>query len=314
MPTSSGALSFLGLAKETTFGTGVAPAVWMPFLSESFRDGPEAIQEAQNMGYLDQSPMYKGMQVVSGQLSGVVYPDTIGHILRAALGPDTVSGPGPFIHTFTPLQTPAGANNALPSYSFQLQRQGATRRRYVGMVCTSLSFSFSQGGLLKFDSSWIGHSMSNNPTAGVPALSSVAPFQLTAAITKGGSAYADIQEYSAAVETPVEPVRTINNSDLIQRISLNGHRTFGLSGTADYIDEALYDDFKAWNSPAWAITHTQGTNILALNIPAGLVNDFSTSAGGPGRLTADFNVSAMYDSATSRAFNVVLTNSVSGVY
>ncbi len=320
MATSVGALSSVGLARESapSYGAvpGVAATVWLPFLSESFKDGPEAIQEAQNMGYLDQSPMYKGMQIVTGQLSGVAYTRSFGHILRAVLGNDTVTGAStPWTHTFIPPQSPfSGVNNVpLPSYSITVQRQGAQARRYVGMFCTSLTITFAQGGLLKYDSSWIGRDAEAISTV-TPTFLTEVPFQLTATLNRAGSAFGDFQEFSFSVETPIDLPRLIANTDKIVRGAFNGHRTSSFSGTVDYNAETLYDDYKAWTSQAWAVTIAQSTNSFAINIPAGIVTDFSASAGGPGRLTGDVTITPQYDSATSRAFDMVLVNVQSTIY
>ena len=86
MASTIGQLSRVAMGKESTWGTPVAGTVAVPFLSEGFKYGPEAIEEAQIMGILDKSPIYKGMNMCVGQLSGLVYPVSTGHILQAAFG------------------------------------------------------------------------------------------------------------------------------------------------------------------------------------------------------------------------------------
>lgn len=303
-----GALGVVGIGKEATFGTGVPPTDFIPFTSEGFKDGPEAIQEAQIRALLDQAPKYKGMQAVTGTLSGVAYPGILGHLLRAALGAPVDAGAGPYTHTYTPIQDAFSADAALPSYSITVKR-GPQLIRYLGMVCSGLTLKFTQGGLLTFDSNWIGQDV-DTPTSPTVTLPSDAPFQMTAALTRGGTAEASLQDYSLAITNTLEALKLINNTSKIARIAWSGLRTVALTGTADFAAADLYTQFKAFASQAWALTHTQGTDILATSLPAGLITDAGAAIGGEGRITLGFTADGMYDTVTSKALEITLTNSV----
>jgi hypothetical protein len=308
---SLGALAALGGAKEATWGAGVAPAFFVPFSSEGFKDGPEVIQELQIRGILDIDPKYKGMQAVSGAFGGIVYPSQIGHILRAALGAPITTGAGPFTHTFTPLQAAfvPGTSQALPSYSFTINRDGAQILRYEGMQCTKLGFKFAQGGALTFDTSWIGRDATVQ-SAPLVTLPTDIPITLSAQILRAGSAFADLQDFSLDISNSLEAVKTINTSALINRISWSGRRSITLSGTADFASAQLYSDFKAFANTPWTIVFTVGAVTLTLEFPALLITDESNNVGGDGRITASFSSEAQYDIATARAFRAILVNNV----
>lgn len=306
-----GALSSLGLIKEAVFGTPLVPTVFPPFTSESFKDGPEAISEPQIRALLSMDPKYKGMLMVSGGFSGIAYPSQLGHLIRAALGPDTVTGTGPFVHTFVAPQVPVGgiAKADLPPYSISVNRNAIQCKRYISCVCTKLGLKFAQGGALTYDTSWIGQNTDSisPPTVVLPTDT---PFTLTASISRGGSTDATIQDFSIDISNTLEGVKTINNSNLIDSIRFSGKRSITFSGTADFSTSALYDQFILFTSQLWIITFTQGTSTLAIEIPAGLITDAGASVGGDGRITLSFSGEGQYDTSTSRDLRMVLTNSV----
>jgi Phage tail tube protein len=304
-----GALLEFGGAKEAVWGTGVAPTFYPPVSSEGFKDGPEAISELQLRGILDTDPKYKGMQMVSGAFGGIAYPSQLGHVLRAALGPPVTTGAGPFTHTFVPIQAPfvPASGQALPSYSFTVNRDSIQILRYEGMQCSKLSLKFSQGGALTYDTSWIGRDASVQ-TAPTVTLPTDTPFTLSANIQRNAVAFADLQDFSLDISNSIEAVKTINNSDKITRISWSGRRTIALSGTADFASLQLYNDFKAFASTPWTIVFTIGASTLTLEFPALLITDESNNVGGDGRITASFSSEARYDTATARAFRAILVN------
>ena len=305
-----GALSFLGLGRETTWNTPVAASAFFPFSSESLKVSIEPIAEAQIRGVLDQSPRYKGLITIGGSFSGPVYPSLIGHLLRAALGAPTTTGIGPYTHTFNPTQGRFSNSAALPPYSITVGRDGAIER-YSGCVCQSLSFSFAKGGMLTFEAQWIGASY-DYPGAPTVALPTDTPFTLDALVQRNGVAFGSLQDISIAINNNIEGVRTINNNGgIISRVAWNGMRTIEVSGTADFDNNTLYNDFLAFGDTPWLFEWSQGANTrLTLTFPAMKNLDGSPNVGGEGRITLPFSLSAEYDFATGGAMQAVLVNNV----
>ena len=305
-----GALSFLGLGRETAWNTPVAASAFFPFSSESLKVSIEPIAEAQIRGILDQSPRYKGLITIGGSFSGPVYPSLIGHLLRAALGAPTTTGIGPYTHTFNPTQGRFSNSAALPPYSITVGRDGAIER-YSGCVCQSLSFSFAKGGMLTFEAQWIGASY-DYPGAPTVALPTDTPFTLDALVQRNGVAFGSLQDISIAINNNIEGVRTINNNGgIISRVAWNGMRTIEVSGTADFDNNTLYNDFLAFGDTPWLFEWSQGANTrLTLAFPAMKNLDGSPNVGGEGRITLPFSLSAEYDFATGGAMQAVLVNNV----
>lgn len=303
-----GAFSALGLGKETTWGTGVAATAWFPFSGEGFRDGPEPISELQMRGILDRNPTYKGMQVVEGSFDGIAFPVELGHLLRAALGAPVTTGAGPYEHAFTPAQAAFSDDAALPPYSVSMIR-GPQVIRYTGCVLSNLGLSFAQGGLLTYTTSWLGRDAAALTPTPTPVLPTANPFSVTAAITRDGTAFASITDFELSIANGLEAVRLINNTSLVGRIAWGGRREISFSGNADFVNTDLYDQFKTFGQEPWTITFTSGTNVLEIELPALLISSAGATVGGDGRISLAFEGQGEYDTATSRAMLVTLTNS-----
>ena len=89
-----GRLQKVGLAKETTPGTGVAPSVWLPQMSVEFKPISEKAIDNSAYGVIDEvfdSQTVKNMTEIS--LQGIFRDTNLGLLLYAAMGSTTVTVP-----------------------------------------------------------------------------------------------------------------------------------------------------------------------------------------------------------------------------
>lgn len=97
----------LGVAWETTRGTPVVPAYWVPFATLSFADKIESARENQGMGEIaDSDSFYVTMSMAEGDIEAQLYDTGLGYILAGLLGAVPVTtGSNPYTHTYTMSQT-----------------------------------------------------------------------------------------------------------------------------------------------------------------------------------------------------------------
>ncbi|TAL08215.1 MAG: hypothetical protein EPO02_13590 [Nitrospirae bacterium] len=97
----------LGVAKEASRGTAVAPAYWIPNAKMSFFDGIESASESQGLGNIaDQDSFYVTFKMAQGSVDAELYDTALGYILMGLLGAAPVTtGGSPYTHTFTLSQT-----------------------------------------------------------------------------------------------------------------------------------------------------------------------------------------------------------------
>lgn len=99
----AGRLGKLGLAIESSRGTGVSPTFWVPEASLSFKDVVEEAREEQGMGVLaDGDSKYVVMKMGEGEVEAQIYDKALGVILTGVLGAaPSSSGSNPYTHQYT---------------------------------------------------------------------------------------------------------------------------------------------------------------------------------------------------------------------
>jgi hypothetical protein len=182
MPLQS-SLIHLGLAKETTQGTPVAPTVWIPVDNNvKAQDDIKWIEDKGVRG-APVSPvnLYQGPMSSSFQADAMFYPDVTAHWIMALLGMDTVTGSvSPYTHTFTLAQSQP------PSYTLSFFN-GYNERQYPGSMIEELGLKWAIDGALMASSKWVGWP-SVVGTTSTPAFGTVNPFLAwEASLMIGGS-------------------------------------------------------------------------------------------------------------------------------
>lgn len=104
-----GRLVAIGLGKETTRGTSVAPGFWIPNMSLTHDDKIQQVVSDQSQAIIEDATEANITQTYSeGEIKGIVHDDSLGLILLATLGASTpvaVAGQaGAFDHTITVAQ------------------------------------------------------------------------------------------------------------------------------------------------------------------------------------------------------------------
>jgi hypothetical protein len=85
-------LAVLGLAKESTVGTYVAPTVYLPFTGADYEDVyAELKDESYRANDSVLQGLYQGNVEADWSIDLLAYPDVTGHFLRGIIGPDTVT-------------------------------------------------------------------------------------------------------------------------------------------------------------------------------------------------------------------------------
>lgn len=214
MPVSSNK-SYIGIAKEATRGTAVAPTASIPVTSITAHDEITQLVDTGLRG-----SMVDGYAVVPGQAwstwgcSGFAYPDTIGFWLASLLPDLTVSGAGPYTTTFA-------VNNGVTN-----QPKGYTIADYSGLNATSgaryfpgagvndLTFKYDAMGTLTYDMKSVAYPSSLVPTsAPAKTFSTLLPTPAyIPTVTIGGGAITNVQSGDFKITRPVTPIHAATSS------------------------------------------------------------------------------------------------------
>jgi hypothetical protein len=317
-----GALSHIGIGKETTFGTPVAATDYIKFASETLNESIEQVKSDILNAVVDEAPYYEGMHTIAGDISFDVAPNILGFFLRSALGaPTTTTIDGPnnvYQHVFTPAQTNFATNCALPPYTFEINRDVGQAYQYTGCVVNELDFTVGvDKKILNAKASIIAKALAliTKTTPSFPVQDAFTWNQ--AAITFNGSTNTNFASIEFGVKNELDARPTLDGTRTINRILRNGKRSFPVKFTLELVDQTEYNLFRAQNEVALSIVltgpviATTNNYKLQIDIPKFHFNAFPVNVSGAGVITAAVDGWGEYDPTNLYAAKFTLVNTKS---
>lgn len=313
-----GVLAHIGLGKETTYGTAVAATEYIRFASEGLSEEIEQVVSDNIIGVVDEGASVEGAHTISGDISFDVYPNNIGHLLRAALGaPVTTSvGTGVYQHVFTPTQNNFSNVCALPPYTFEVNRDLAQAFQYSGGVVDSLTFSFgTDNKIMKASASIIAKALAMIAKT-TPSFDTADPFLWNqAVVTLNGVQNTNLSTLEFGVANSLEGRATLDGTKVISRVLRNGARTFPIKFSLELQDMAEYNLFVAQNGVPLKIELTGGVISgannykITIDVPKFRFGSFPINVDGTGAITVSAEGTGKYDFTNLYGMKVTLVNS-----
>lgn len=254
-------LTFLGLAKEATWGTAAAPTYFVPFKDAKPEDVIDAIKDQGIRGALAATyNILQGVKRSAMDISGEVYPDIIGLLLLALLGSDTVTGAtAPYTHTFKLART------TQPPSLTHSRFDGTNMRQFAGHVGEELSMKWSKGAAIEFSfksqgkSSAVAITATPTPTTTIPLLG------WEFAVTLASVANLNLTGFDFSLKRKLYVQHAANNSQDPTAIVALGLAATG-KATFDKADDTELAAFLNNTQPALVLTGTQPTSAYQLII------------------------------------------------
>jgi len=214
--------SIVGIARETTFGTGVAPAARYEITSENLKLDIERV-ESKALGKRYLSQWAPGKRVVEGDIEMEIPSAGFGRWLRAAMGgapTTTANSPvtGVHSHVFSG-ENNIGATNE--SITVEIQRTDVSRTDhrfvYEGCQVSEFELSASVGELAMAKFSIVGQDMTaTQASAQAASYATSTPLVFTGATVSfdGGSTTREVSEMTLKMNTGLAVERYVLGSDL----------------------------------------------------------------------------------------------------
>lgn len=263
--------TFIGFAKETTWGTPVTPTVFIPSkgpkvdlkVGGDYDDGYRG-NRSKNFSY-SQGEGHSEVEFPTVR----VYPDDAIHFLMAMLGTDAISGAGPYTHEIT--LDSSGANP--PSYTVaKFDGLVATAKQATGVHLTQVDLKYASPGIMTIASKGLGKipTDATKPTPTYSSSSFYVPWQ--AALTLGGGANARLVDMSLSLKAAVTQNWGMGGtqdvtSQTVDVLDATGSMTFVP------IDYTEYNYYKNNTQPAISVLFTSGTNTLTLQMSKAVIAD-----------------------------------------
>lgn len=313
-----GFLGFIGLGKESTWGTAVSATDYLEAMSESLnaeRDRFEIVNIRNQFGRpADQA----GMVRINGDIEAHAHPTTGARLLKGALqnsSKTTVSSGVLYTHTFKTLTTGSEFSSSVPvqPYTIEVFRDVTSSVQYAGCAIDTLAINFQPNQDVRFTASFIGKSESqlSSTTPTFPTTPG-APFNFdTASLELGGSATSRIEALTVEIANNLEGVPKLNASNEVGKIQMTDFQSVSISGTIAFEDLTEYQDFIDQNEKTLKATVTKPDSFsMTVDVPRMVYTAFPTEIGGRERLTVDFEAQGFYHTGSGTNIQVDLTTTV----
>ena len=273
--------SYVGIAKETTKGTPVAPATFIPVLASSLKPvdmyGP--LYDEGLRGSLVKNYNYvQGRGNSTFDFGGAVFSDTVGFPIAGLLGEDVVTGStAPYTHTVALKNATATAADAQPAAFTLTDFYAANVRAFAGVQFHDFSLKFTSEGLLEYDAKGTGW-LSTTASTPTPTFSTVLPTPVWyGTVSVGGSTVSNAVTGNLDMKRPVTPIFGIGNTQnpyqvFVGALEVTGKITFLME------NDTQLTNYLSNTQPALVFNWSQGTGAAATQIQATVTKGAYTAA------------------------------------
>mgnify|MGYP001587215441 CR=1 FL=1 len=311
---AQGFLGFIGLAKETVWGTAVGATDYIEAFSENLVLTKDRFPLKNMFAVYAEPDDAVGLDRVAGDIVCAGYPRALGRMFKGVMnsttGTTVLSG---FLYTTRFISTQSEFSAVAPSqpYTFEVFRDVTSSHQYAGCVVQRLQLSAAPNEPLNLTASVIGKSAAmiakTTPTfVGSP----LAPFTFdTCSVSVGGTATARMESFRVTVDNMMEPIPALNASAQIARIRRRDSQSVTVEGVYDFTDFTEYNDFVNQTERAMKFTFTKANSFqFSIEMPRVVYTAFPTPVSGRERLTVAFAGKARYLTSSTLAVDFSLTD------
>jgi hypothetical protein len=273
--------SYLGIAKEVTKGTAVAPTDFIPVAKDSLKPA-DIIDPLYDTGLRGSNIVnynyIPGRTRSTLDFGGAVFADTVGYGIAGLLGSvATVGASAPFTHTISLKNSAAsGADDQPISYTLT-DFYAVDVRSYPGCQFSDFSLKFNADGMLEYDTKTTGF-LSSDVADPTPSFSTVLPTPVwRGTVSIGGSAVSTAMTGNIDMMRNVTPVYGISNvqnpfSVFLGPLEVSGKITFIMETDAELTR------YLTNTQPAIVLNWSYGAGAAAVQIQATITKGAYTAA------------------------------------
>ena len=273
--------SYLGIAKEVTKGTIVAPTDFIPVAKDSLKP-VDIIDPLYDTGLRGSNIVnynyIPGRTRSTVDFGGAVFADTVGYGLAGLLGSVATTGASaPFTHTISLKNSlVSGADDQPISYTLT-DFYAVDVRSYPGCQFSDFSLKFNADGMLEYDTKTTGF-LSSTVADPTPSFSTVLPTPVwRGTVSIGGSAVATAMTGNIDMKRNVTPVYGISDvqdpfSVFLGPLEVMGKVTFIMETDAELTR------YLTNTQPAIVLNWAYGTGAAAVQIQATITKGAYTAA------------------------------------
>ena len=263
--------SYLGIAKEVTKGTVVAPTDFIPVAKDNLKpvDLVDPLYDTGLRGSNVVNYNYiQGRSRSTFDFGGAVFADTIGYSIAGLLGSVATTGASaPYTHTIS-LENSLTSDVDVQPISYTLTDFYAVDvRSYPGCQFSDFSLKFNADGMLEYDAKTTGWASTtvSDPT---PTFSTVLPTPVwRGTVSIGGASVATAMEGNIDMTRAATPIYGISNTQNPYQIFLG---PLEVTGSIKFVmeNDSQLLNFLNNSQPAIVLDWAYGTGATAVQISA----------------------------------------------
>jgi hypothetical protein len=208
--------SYLGIAKEATRGTAVAPTDFIPVMKDSLKP-VDIVDPLYDTGLRGSNVLnynyIPGRTRSTVDFGGAVFADTVGYAIAGVLGSVATTGASaPFTHTISLFNSLASGGDVQPISYTLTDFYAVDVRSYPGCQFSDFSLKFNADGMLEYDTKTTGF-QSETVSDPTPTFSTVLPTPVwRGTVFIGGSAVSTAMTGNIDMTRPATPIYGISNT------------------------------------------------------------------------------------------------------
>lgn len=308
-----GFMGHIGLAKEATWGSGVAATDFIEALSADLSVSIDRFDYKSIIGSSGEPDSTPGLRRVSGSIRTSAHPVSVGHLLKSALQTKsltTVVSGILFTNDFFTTVADFSTDTPLQPYSIENYLDVTTSARFTGCVVNELSLTFEPNNAVMVEASFIGRS-SSVCSKSVPVYpgSPSQPFTFdTVSLSLAGAGTTLIETLTVTINNNLEGIGALNQSFDIAKIRKTGHQMVNLRGRFDFVDMVDYNRFLNNTEMALLVSTTKANSFqMVVSIPRMVYTAFPLANPGRDRITVDFEGKGFVHQGSGHAIKISLT-------
>jgi hypothetical protein len=273
--------SYIGIAKEATKGTAVAPTDYLLVNKDTVKP-VDVIDPLYDQGL--RGAMVENYNYIPGRthstfdMGGVVFADGIGYALTGIMGACATTGASaPYTHTISLKNSLAASTDVQPLSYTLTDFYVAGVRTYAAQQFHDVTLKFSADGMLEFDAKATGN-LSATASAPTPTFSTLLPTPVwQGTVTIGGTQVSNAISGSIAMKRPVTPIYGISQTQDPFQVFVGA---LDVTGDFEFIMEANTEltRYLTNTQPSIVLNWAYGTSAAALQIQATITKGAYTAA------------------------------------
>jgi len=275
-------LSFVGVAKESTKGTGVAATAYLPLMSFDPFDHYEYYEDTAIRGAM--GDVYSEVQGPAwGEIAatGPVFVDTFPWFLANVCGDYAGTGAGPYTHTIAQKNSGDGQPGAVSLTDYFGLSGGTPSRRYPGCQIAGTTLKWGGVGVLEHSTNIVGFksALVAKPTQSFGALPPIAGWSATLSIAAGSKTFLESAELNIK-RLSCDPIHTADGTQDPYAVWVG---PLGVDGKMTIIaeDETEFLRYTGGTSAVLVVTFTQGTASITITMSKVQYTNVQLKRGGP---------------------------------